>query len=140
MANKPAPLRLRLAMTCAVMDLLHTGHINLFERMRERADLVLVLLHDGFTTFKNKKKLPIENLQKRTRNLIDSGLVDIIKYTFEEQPDFTNILKQYEQFDITFYRGDDWQAFPGKESLKETPIVYLPYTKGISSTILRNEL
>lgn len=127
-------------MTCAVMDLLHEGHLRLLETMRENSDIVLVVLHDGFTTFKNKRKLPIENLEKRTRNLIDSGLVDIIKYTFEEQPNFASILKQYEKCDITFYRGDDWEAFPGKESLEETTIVYLPYTKGVSSSILRNEL
>jgi len=131
---------MKIAMTCSVMDLLHEGHIILLERMRRRADLVMVVLHDGFSTFKNKRKLPIENLEKRTRNLIDSGLVDIIKYTFDEEPDFTDILKQYKDFEITFYRGDDWSDFPGIKTLGKTKIIYLPYTKGISSSKLRNEL
>ena len=41
-----------------------------------------------------------------------------------------------------FMRGDDWQDFPGKEVLesKGIKIEYVPYTKGISSTKLRDEL
>jgi IS1 family transposase len=104
----------------------------------------MVVLHDGFTTFKNKRKLPIENLEKRTRNLIDCGLVDIIKYTFEPEPvnTFNKLLVRYHMFDITFYRGDDWPNFPGREAIEahSIPIVLVPYTKGISSSKLRNEL
>jgi len=135
---------MKIAMTCAVMDLLHKGHLRLLTRMKDRADLVLVVLHDGFTTFKNKKKLPIENLEKRTRNLIDTGLVDIIRYTFEEEPHqtFQEIIDRYKDFEITFYRGDDWSDFPGRRTIEKSgiPIVLLPYTRGVSSSILREAL
>ena len=130
-------LIMRLVFTAAVMDILHEGHINLLEKMRESGDLVLVVLHDGFTTFKNKHKLPIESLEKRTRNLIDTGLVDIVRYTFEAEPieAFKKILKDYNNFDLLFMRGDDWEKFPAKKTIEgKVDIKYIPYTTGISSS------
>jgi cytidyltransferase-like protein len=134
----------KLVFTCGVCDMFHKGHINLLKKMGERGDLVMVILHDGFTTFKNKQKLPIENLEKRTRNLIDSGLVDIVKFTFEEEPHqtFERLIGRYKEFQLLFMRGDDWQDFPGKATLEKhgIPIEYVPYTEGVSSTMLRNYL
>lgn len=135
---------MKLVFTAAVMDLLHEGHINLLTRMREAGDLTLVVLHDGFSTFANKHKLPIENLEKRTRNLVDTGLVDIIKYTFEPAPTkaFEQIIDQYKQFDLFFMRGDDWSEFPGKDIIvrHNIPITLVPYTQAVSSSKLRAEL
>jgi cytidyltransferase-like protein len=136
---------MRLVFTAAVMDLLHEGHLNLLKSMRESGDLTLVVLHDGFTTFKNKHRLPIENLEKRTRNLIDTGLVDIIRFTFSESPsmEFREIIDRFQpQFDLIFMRGDDWRDFPGRSVLEraDIPIVQIPYTVGASSSKLRLEL
>ena len=131
-------------MTASVMDLFHLGHQNLLKRMREQSDLVLVVLHEGWTTYANKKKFPIENLEKRTMNLIGSGLVDIVKHTYLVNPadTFEEIIERYKDFEIEFFRGDDWADFPGIEAIKEAgiKITYLPYTREISSTILRDQL
>ena len=135
---------MKIVFTCGVFDLMHEGHIKLFERMREQGDLTLAVVHDGFTTFANKRKLPIENLEKRTRNLVDTGLVDIIAYTFEKEPSqsFENLINRYKKFDLLFMRGDDWQDFPGKTVIEKygIPIKYVPYTKSVSSTMLRARL
>ena len=135
---------MKIVFTCGVFDLMHEGHIKLFERMREQGDLTLAVVHDGFTTFANKRKLPIENLEKRTRNLVDTGLVDIITYTFEKEPcqSFENLINRYKKFDLLFMRGDDWQDFPGKTVIEKygIPIKYVPYTKSVSSTMLRARL
>lgn len=137
---------MKLVMTAAVMDLFHEGHINLLKQMRGYGDMILVVLHDGFTTFENKNKFPIETLEKRTRNLIDSGLVDIVKYTYEVEPHhtFANIIHTYNKLfdEIKFVRADDWEDFPGKRTIQafNVPIFYVPYSKGVSSTKLRNEL
>jgi len=135
---------MKIVFTCGVFDLMHEGYIKLFERMREQGDLTLAVVHDGFTTFANKRKLPIENLEKRTRNLVDTGLVDIITYTFEKEPcqSFENLINRYKKFDLLFMRGDDWQDFPGKTVIEKygIPIKYVPYTKSVSSTMLRARL
>ena len=43
---------------------------------------------------------------------------------------------------IVYIRGDDWQDFPGKEVLEKhnIPIIFKPYTKGISSSLIRENL
>lgn len=134
-----------LVFTAAVMDMLHKGHLNLLRQMRNRGDLVAVVLHDGFTTFANKGKLPIEPIEKRVRNLIDCGLVDIIKITYSLEPEkeFGEIINRYGgAFDLVFMRGDDWEGFPGKRVIDYhgIPIEYVPYTRGESSTALRDDL
>jgi hypothetical protein len=96
------------------------------------------------TLYLNKKKFPIENLEKRTMNLIGSGLVDIVKHTYLVNPaeTFEEVIERYKDFEIEFFRGDDWADFPGIEAIKEAgiKITYLPYTREISSTILRDQL
>jgi glycerol-3-phosphate cytidylyltransferase len=134
-----------LVFTAAVMDMLHTGHINLLRKMRERGDLTMVILHDGFTTFESKGKLPIESLEKRTRNLIDTGLVDIVRYAYSPLPksEFWETVRDYRnKFDLVYMRGDDWRDFPGRVVLDDlgVPIEFVPYTKGVSSTELRKQL
>lgn len=134
---------MKLVFTAAVMDLLHEGHLNLLKAMREEGDLTLVILHDGFTTFENKRKLPIESLEKRTRNLIDTGLVDIIWHTFRKVPEFSRVKNRFGgKFELLFMRGDDWPTFPGKGELDSMGIEqkFVPYTKGVSSSLLRNQL
>lgn len=134
-----------LVFTAGVMDLLHEGHINLLRRMRQRGDMTLVVLHDGFTTFRNKRKLPIENLEKRTRNLIDTGLVDVVLYTFSESPEqeFCKIVERFgSRFGLVFMRGDDWKSFPGHAYIRGVgiPIEFVPYTAGVSTSRLRLDL
>jgi len=138
---------MRIVFTAGVFDLCHKGHLNLFKQMRKEGDLVLAVIHDGFTTFKNKGKLPIESLEKRTRNLIDTGLVDIIRYTFEEEPRqaFEELIRYYgglKGFDLLFMRGDDWFDFPAKDVIRKysIPIKFVSYTPDVSSSMLRNKL
>ena len=127
------------------MDLLHEGHVNLLSAMNQRGDLTLVILHDGFSTFPNKHRLPIESLEKRTRNLIDSGMVDIVRHTFSPEPtkEFSEVSMRYgDKFELVFMRGDDWSEFPGRPTIERlgVPIELVPYTQSISSSKLRNEL
>jgi len=135
---------MKIVFTAGVYDLMHEGHVNLFEQMRKKGDLTIAVIHDGFTTFKNKRKLPIESLEKRTRNLIDTGLVDMIRFTFDPVPvkEFQEIIDRFKEHELLFMRGDDWIEFPGIEIVKANniPIEYIQYTKGISSSKLRTEL
>lgn len=134
-----------LVFSAAVMDMLHEGHLNLLAAMRKRGDMTAMVLHDGFSTFRNKRKFPVENLEKRTRNLIECGLVDIIRYTFDEEPikEFTALIQRFRpRFDLVFMRGDDWLTFPGRGVIDyhQIPIEFVSYTRGVSSTELRREL
>jgi cytidyltransferase-like protein len=89
-----------------------------------------------------KQKVPLQSLQDRME------IVASIRYVDESvRVDSLDKVKAWEQyhFDVVFI-GDDWK---GSERWTKTEadlkkvgvdVVYLPYTKGISSTSIRNEI
>lgn len=139
------PTRPIIVFTAAVMDLLHEGHVNLLKQMRSKGDLVLVVLHDEKSTFLNKGKTPVESLEKRTMNLIHTGLVDIVMHTYSQDPceEFRRICGKFcRKFDLLFMRGNDWPDFPGHHVVRDLgiPIELVPYTEEVSSTKIKENL
>lgn len=120
----------------------HQGHKELLQMMK-RNGKVVVFLHNDKSTYMNKDKFPIQSFYRRRSNLYSTGLVsDIVEV---RSPDPSNYLISYikqSEDDIVYYRGDDWMDFPGKDALEKlgVKIVFKEYTKGISSTKLREEL
>lgn len=110
--------------------------------MMQNADEVIVFLHDDKSTYENKDKFPVQTYEHRRQNLLNTGLVDKVELVDTQDPS-----SQFKWFlrnekDVVYYRGDDWEDFPGKRVLEErgVPIVFKPYSEGISSTKLRDEL
>ena len=134
-----------VAITVGVFDCLHEGHKNLLMRMREQADKVVVILHDDLSTFQNKGRIPIQSWAHRRRNLLLTYLADEV-YTTKEADPSTDILGYYatreEAKDAIYMRGDDWPEFPGRAAVEELkiPIELVPYTPGVSTTLIREEL
>lgn len=134
-------------MTAAVFDLCHKGHINLLKKMRKEAGegKVVVFLHDDKSIYDTKGKIPIQNWRQRKKNLKITGLVySVIKVT-----DYNNLANEIRNFceyhegdEIIWIRGDDWSDFPARKTVEELgiKIKLVPYTKGISSTKIRNKL
>jgi bifunctional ADP-heptose synthase (sugar kinase/adenylyltransferase) len=44
--------------------------------------------------------------------------------------------------DCIFVRGDDWRDFPGRSDIEQLgiPIVLIPYTEGVSTSQIREDL
>ena len=122
------------------MDFCHRGHINILKEMRARAGdgLVIVVLHDDAAVYRIKGKIPVQDIQRRIRNLQITGLVDEILVTQLTDPadQFMYIRETYEDADLWFLRGDDNPNPPGRWYLDYWRITqeYIPYTDGISST------
>ena len=137
----------KIGLTAAVFDILHKGHFELLEEINKVCDYVIVVLHDDYSTFLNKNKFPIQSLDHRLNNLMLTGLVDEIIPTFKKNPvnEFKKVLKEYEGNEFIFMRGDDvWNGgkAPGVDYLEahNIPIIYKKYTKGISSSLIRENL
>jgi hypothetical protein len=85
----------------------------------------------------------VQTYEHREQNLRLSGVHHIIKVT---EPDPTNaiakLINRIGKDNLVFVRGDDWVDFPGKQLLVEfgIEIRYIKYTKGISSTQIRDSL
>lgn len=136
-----------IAITVGVFDLLHEGHVELFEMMREMADKTIALVHNDLSTWKNKKRWPVQghtHRKQNVRNFVD-GVGNI------KMPDpgerLAELLSQESYLggtgrSIVYVRGDDWPDFPGRAEIEKLgiPIVFKKYTKGVSSTERRKEL
>ena len=119
-------------MTYGTFDLLHYGHINILKRAKSLGDYLIVgLSSDEFNELKGKKS--VMSYEERKEILENIRYVDkVIKESNWEQK-VDDIIKY--NIDV-FVIGDDWE---GKfDFLKEyCEVVYLPRTKGISTTLLK---
>lgn len=135
-----------IVLTAAIMDLCHRGHLNLLKRMRELAGdgEVIVVLHSDQACFDIKGKFPIQSLEHRKNNVLATRLVDNVLTVDSVDPGeaFKTVINHYGAEDMVFMRGDDNFDYPGKYVIDDhkIPTVFEPYTQGVSSTKLREEL
>jgi glycerol-3-phosphate cytidylyltransferase len=125
-------------LTLGIFDLFHFGHRKFLIKAAELGDLIVgVASDDG--TFKAKSVWPVNNLEKRLR-LLNSKSYVYMAIGFEGAEDEAKLLDII-QPDIVC-RGDDSKDKPIiKEAEKRgIKIVYLPYTKEISSTKIREDI
>jgi len=122
------------------VDILHHGHINLIEAARGYGKLTVGILTD--TAVANYKKLPLLNFDQRKK--IIENIKGVLKVVPQTNWDYSQNIKKYKP-DI-FVHGDDWttgnQLNLRKNALIALKIhggklVEIPYTKGISSSALR---
>ncbi|HOT46565.1 MAG TPA: glycerol-3-phosphate cytidylyltransferase [Spirochaetota bacterium] len=118
--------------TYGTYDLMHIGHINLLRRARELGDhLTVALSTDEFNAMKHKTSF----LSYEHRKVI----LEAIRYVDRVIPEenWEQKVSDIKKYNINiFTMGDDWE---GKfDFLSEyCKVVYLPRTKNISTTMLK---
>ena len=124
-------------LTYGTFDLLHVGHINILKRAKELGDyLVVAVSTDEFNAIKNKKSY--FNYEDRKRIVESIKYVDLVipETAWEQKLDD---IKNH-NIDVVVM-GDDWASSNKFEYLKDSAeVVYLPRTKGISSTQIKEDL
>lgn len=129
----------KVGYTTGVYDMFHIGHLNLLKRAKENCDYLIVGVSTDELVMQYKKKMPIIPFEERKQ------IVESIKYVDEVVPQINrDKMEAYNKykFDVMFV-GDDWKGnelfVETEKKLKEhnVNVVYFPYTKGISSTKLR---
>ena len=130
-----------LGYTSGVFDLFHIGHLNLLRNAKSMCDRLIVGVSvDELVKYKNKKAvIPFQERLEIVQSLkcVDAAVpqYDMDKFSMWEK------LK----FDLMFV-GDDWYAsekwkeLDGKFNEVGVKIIYFPYTKGTSSTLLNEVL
>lgn len=127
--------------TTGVFDLFHIGHLNLLKKAKEQCDhLIVGVSTDDLVTYKHKHAvIPFEERIE---------IVKAIKYVDEVVPQVNmNKMEAWEKlhFNVMFV-GDDWKGTPKWEAYEKqfaevgVKIVYFPYTKGTSSTLINEVL
>lgn len=131
----------KVGYTTGVYDMFHVGHLNLLKRAKEQCDYLIVgVTVDELVSYKNKTAIiPFEDRIQ---------IVDAIKYVDKAVPQVNmNKMEAWEKyhFDVMFV-GDDWKGTDKWNKLeadfkeKGVDIVYFPYTKKVSSTMLREKI
>ena len=127
--------------TTGVYDLFHIGHLNLLKNAKGLCDKLIVgVTVDELVAYKNKRAvIPFEERLEIVRSIkyVDAAIPqeDIDKFAAWEK------LK----FDILFvgddwYQSERWQAMEEKFHRVGVKVVYFPYTKGTSSTLINQTL
>ena len=124
---------MKKVITCGTYDLLHHGHIALLKRAKALGDYLIVgVTADGFD--KERGKLNVQqSLAERIENVRNTGIADMIIVEEYEGQKISDI----EKYGVDIFTvGSDWV---GKfDYLSEyCQVVYLPRTRGVSSTGLR---
>ncbi|GAB3805783.1 glycerol-3-phosphate cytidylyltransferase [Virgibacillus kimchii] len=121
--------------TYGTFDLIHEGHIHILRRAKALGDYLIVgLSTEHFNRVKNKKAYHTYAQRKMILEAIRYVDHIIPENSWEQK---TDDIQRYEA-DI-FVMGDDWE---GKFDYLKTycEVIYLPRTKGISSTKIKDDL
>ena len=132
----------KLGYTTGVFDLFHVGHLNILRRAKEQCEFLIVGVSTDELVQDYKNKRPV--IQHKERIEIIEGIKYVDKVV--SQTNRNKFLSWEEwKFDVMFV-GDDWKGdslFNEVENQLNkvgVDIVYLPYTKGVSSTIVKDKI
>lgn len=133
---------MRIGYTTGVFDMFHVGHLNILRRAKEQCDYLIVGVSTDELVKNYKNKTPIIPFEERKAILEAIKYVD--KVVPQENRDKYSAYEKY-KFDVMFV-GDDWKGNSLFEEVEKkfkdvgVEVVYFPYTKGTSSTILKEKL
>ena len=127
--------------TTGVFDLFHTGHVNLLRNAKAMCDkLVVGVTTDELVSYKNKRS--VISFEERMEVVRACRYVDVV--IPQESMDK---IEQWEKvkFDVMFvgddwYKTDKWEVIDEKFKNVGVRVVYFPYTKGTSSTLINQVL
>jgi glycerol-3-phosphate cytidylyltransferase len=131
-----------LGYTSGVYDLFHVGHLNLLNKAKAMCDKLIVGVTSDELMMKYKNKNAVIPYIERAEIVSNIKAVDLV--VPQQNMDKFETWKKL-KFNIMFV-GDDWYNTKKWESiekdfLKESvKIMYFPYTKGTSSTIINQTL
>lgn len=125
--------------TDGVYDMFHVGHLNMIKMAKERCDYLIVGVHSDEIVNSYKHHYPVINENDRRE------IVSAIRYVDEAHVNQTRdklALHDLYHFDVIFI-GDDWKGterwikFEAELAKVGVRVEYLPYTKGVSSTEIK---
>ena len=132
----------KVGYTDGVYDLFHVGHLNMIQTAKKYCDYLIVGVHGDYVVEEYKHRRPIINENDRKR------IIESIKGVDRAEINrFRDKLKLWElyHFDVVFI-GDDWKGTERWNNFEKilasinVDVVYVPYTKGISTTEIREKI
>ena len=132
--------------TAGVFDMFHIGHLKLLMNAKGMCDRLIVgVTTDECAMYKNKKPvIPFDERIEIVRNIkcVDAAVP-------QENMDKTLMCKKlgvsYLFVGDDWYDTDKWKKYEDEktgvaEAVSGCKVIYFPYTKGVSSTILKKKI
>lgn len=131
-----------IGFTQGTFDMFHIGHLNLLKNAANHCDYLIIGVNTDELVQSYKSKVPIIPFEERME------IVASIRYV-DEVIGMDTLDKEVACRRRPFHRlfiGDDWKGSPRWIETERTmtrygvEVIYLPYTKSTSSTIIRERL
>lgn len=139
--KREGKFKMLIGYTAGVYDLFHIGHLNLLKNAKAMCDkLVVGVTTDDLVSYKGKKAMiPFEDRIEIVRSIkyVDAAV---------PQSDMDKLTMCKKLGAQILFVGDDWYGTEKwkkyEEEFKQAgiQIVYFPYTKGVSSTLITKTL
>lgn len=132
----------RIGYVPGVFDMFHIGHLNVLRNAREHCDYLVAGVVSDEMAQRNKGLQPIVPTEERV------AIVEACRYVDEAVvEDTTHKLDMWERIGFhVIVKGDDWKGTDRGDKLEHdfaaigVQVVYVPYTKQTSSSVLRRVL
>ena len=134
--------RYKIGYTTGVFDLFHVGHLNILKRAKEQCEFLIVGVSTDELVMDYKQKAPVIPYEER------KAIVEGIKFVDQVVPQINRekyAAWEHLLFDVMFV-GDDWKGNALFDELEVrfnrvgVDIVYFPYTKGVSTTMVKQKV
>ena len=128
--------------TTGVFDMFHVGHLNILKKAKEHCDYLIVGVSTDELVIQYKGKTPI--ISQTDRAEIISSICYVDKVVYQKNRDKMAAYDKL-KFDVMFV-GDDWKNDALFREVEKklrsfgSRVQYFPYTKHVSSTMLKEAL
>lgn len=127
--------------TAGVYDLFHIGHLNLLKNAKGMCDkLVVGVTTDELVSYKHKKAIiPFEERMEIVRSIKYVDAV-IPQETLDKVEPCKKLKADYLFVGDDWYNTENWNLYEKQLAEIGVKVIYFPYTKGTSSTLIREVL
>lgn len=127
----------KVGLTFGAFDLLHFGHLQLFQQAKKLCEMLIVCVSDDRYIRECKGKKPVIEWGERMALV---GALRCVDFVGPQTMEFGK-KEAIEKYKATvLFVGDDWTPKTYTGEGLGVPVIYLPYTKGISSTIIKKKI
>jgi|TARA_B100000767_G_scaffold236671_1_gene230543 glycerol-3-phosphate cytidylyltransferase len=132
---------IKIGYTAGVFDLFHIGHVNILKNSKELCDKLIV----GVTTdelVKYKFKKAVIPFSERIEIIRSCKYVDVAipQYDINKVETVKRLKANYLFVGDDWYKTKKWKIQENELKKIKCKVIYFPYTKGTSSTLINKSL